>query len=120
MSRTMLNCGASGRIVFDYRCPLTWDALTPTDEPRQRDCAQCRRTVHWCSNLADASLRAAQGECIAVPAWVAEGVREAAARRRGDGRIIIGMVGVRGGSVESDLLTEAVERRDGPTDLWRR
>jgi len=60
--RQMLNCGASGRVVFAYRCPLTWGALAETDDPRQRGCQSCRRTVYWCSNLADATVLA--GWCL--------------------------------------------------------
>ncbi len=114
--RTMLNCGAGGRVVFEYRCPLTWDALTPTDEPRERNCATCRRTVHWCSNLAEAAVRAAQGECIAVPDWVADGVRAAADARGRDDRVVI--VGMPSRDREAELLTKAVEARQGPTG-WR-
>ena len=114
--RTMLNCGASGRVVFAYRCPLTWDALTPTDEPRERDCATCRRTVHWCSNLAEAAVRAGQGECIAVPAWLADGVRDLAEEQAKDRRVVV--VGMPDLDHEASLLTAVVEAHDGPSG-WR-
>ena len=74
--REILNCGAGGPVRFAFECPRRWSALTATDDPRRRHCTGCQRDVFWCHNLHEASLRAEQDECIAVPRWLAEGVRD--------------------------------------------
>jgi hypothetical protein len=82
----ILNCAASGKVAFHFVCPVGWEALEDTGDPRRRRCPSCQRDVHRCVNIVDAALRAEQGECIAVPAWLARGARDA----RGTDRLIIG------------------------------
>ncbi|MFN3196918.1 MAG: hypothetical protein ACE366_00685 [Bradymonadia bacterium] len=74
--RSMLNCGQPERLEMTFRCPLTWAQLTPTDEPRQRACHRCNRTVYLCHDIIEADLRAQQGECIAVPVRLVEAMAE--------------------------------------------
>jgi hypothetical protein len=100
--RDLLNCGGSARVEFAFRCPVGWANLTPTDNPRQRHCTQCARTVFLCVDVIEAGIRADQGECIAVPADLAEAAREEAGAPRG---IIVGM-----GKKPSDWLLRAWER----------
>ncbi len=72
----ILNCGASGRVVFDFVCPNQWDNMETTDSERKRYCLACHRDVYHCHNADEAALRIEQGECIAVPSWLAKGARE--------------------------------------------
>jgi hypothetical protein len=74
--RGILNCGASGAVVFDAPCPVGWDQMQPTGQPRRRFCAQCERNVHLCHDTQEAALRADQRECVAVPMWLVRGVRQ--------------------------------------------
>ena len=98
----ILNCGASGQVVFEVVCPVTWGEMDPTGDPRQRRCGQCQRRVYRCHDANEAGLRADQGECIAVPTWLAQGVRD-----HDDGRVVtIGMPRSR-----RELFAEIVEAR---------
>lgn len=72
----ILNCGRSGEVSFHVTCEVGWDEMEPTASPHQRLCQLCRRRVYRCFNAVDAGLRAEQGECIAVPAWLAQGARQ--------------------------------------------
>ena len=74
--RDILNCAASGTVTFSFRCPVGWDEMEPTEDPRQRHCRECQRAVYWCHDANEAGIRADQGECIAVPVWLAEGARK--------------------------------------------
>lgn len=107
--RDLLNCGGSARVEFAFRCPVGWANLTPTDNPRQRHCTQCARTVFLCVDVIEAGIRADQGECIAVPADLAEAARDEAGDSRA--RIIIGMAGK-----PSEWLLRAWERLHPFTD----
>ncbi len=80
----LLNCGDE-RVRIDFVCPMTWDTLEKTEHARQRFCASCQKRVTLCVNAQEAVLRADQNECIAVPAWFAEGTR------RDDRVLIVGM-----------------------------
>ncbi|TNE49291.1 MAG: hypothetical protein EP343_12295 [Deltaproteobacteria bacterium] len=73
--RDIINCGQNPKVNFHFECPMTWDELEETGESNQRWCKECEKRVFWCHNNVEAGLRAEQNECIAVPAWLAEGVR---------------------------------------------
>jgi uncharacterized protein (TIGR02996 family) len=64
------SCGKSGgdgwRLRFDVVCDRTWADLKPTGDTAIRDCESCRKSVHFCDNLADAREHAQAGHCIAV------------------------------------------------------
>lgn len=74
--REILNCGSPQRVSLSFECPIQWAAMEPTDDPRQRHCTSCARKVYWCHDAIEAGIRADQGECIAVPAWLVRGLRE--------------------------------------------
>lgn len=97
----ILNCAASGRVQFTYRCPMTWEQLTVTDDPRKRQCQGCHRSVFLCHDANEAGLRADQDECIAVPAWLADGARDRHARQR----IVVGQ------ATHRNLFADIVEER---------
>lgn len=89
-ARAILNCGvAPSQVDFSFECPLQWAAMEPTDDPRQRHCTSCARKVYWCHDAIEAGIRADQGECIAVPAWLVRGLQEDDESTR---RIIVGMI----------------------------
>ncbi len=71
----ILNCAASGEVDLDTRCPVGWEAMPETGCTDQRRCAACGRRVFRCVNGVDATLRIANDEVIAVPEWLAAGVR---------------------------------------------
>ncbi len=71
----LLNCAITGRVEFTFPCPVGWDRLQTTDDPRRRLCATCQRSVFRCHNPQEAALRAEQGECVAVPAWLVQAAR---------------------------------------------
>lgn len=62
--RPIRNCP----IKLSFECPKTWESLTPTNDPRVKNCAQCSRLVHLCSSLAEVERRGAIGECISYDA----------------------------------------------------
>jgi len=81
----ILNCATAGVVSFSVECPVGWDRLEATPDPRKRYCGECERPVFRCHDANEAGLRAEQGECIAVPAWLAEG-----ARRETRGVLVVG------------------------------
>ena len=48
---------------------------TQRDPRSQTQSDECSRSVFWCENAIEAGLRIEQQECIAVPAWVADGAK---------------------------------------------
>lgn len=70
--RRILNCG----VRFDFVCDRNWLDLEETADhpstPHKRFCDACKKDVYWCVNVQEAALRIEQGECIAVPAIIAE------------------------------------------------
>ena len=60
---------------WEYECPRLWEQLTPTDEPKQRFCQQCRETVFYCESLEELEVHTSQRRCVAfeVKQPVAEG-----------------------------------------------
>ena len=74
-TRELLNCGARARIELAFACPMRWGDLARTADPRKRICSRCDREVYWCEDGFEASVRADQGECVALPSWVVGGVR---------------------------------------------
>jgi hypothetical protein len=47
-------------------CPATWEALEPTDEPRFRSCARCKRAVPYCATVREAESFARMHKPAAV------------------------------------------------------
>lgn len=74
--REIINCGQVERINFHFICPMKWEELDEMDSTNLRWCQECEKRVYWCHDTLEAGIRAEQNECIAVPAWFADGVRE--------------------------------------------
>lgn len=48
-------------------CPLDWHALPPIgDDPTQRYCDQCGRSVTYCFTIDEARKQSRKGECVAI------------------------------------------------------
>jgi uncharacterized protein (TIGR02996 family) len=58
-------------VQFGFRCPRTWDALTPTAQPMVRWCGACREEVHFATTLEQAEQFTMRDRCFAVSATVA-------------------------------------------------
>lgn len=53
-------------VRFGFRCPMTWQGLTPTADPLVRHCAGCDSPVTFFDSLDQAQAAAAQGKCVAI------------------------------------------------------
>jgi hypothetical protein len=51
---------------FSFRCPQTWDRLTPTADAAIRHCSECERDVHLALTQADFRRYSEDGQCVAV------------------------------------------------------
>jgi uncharacterized protein (TIGR02996 family) len=57
-------------VRFQFRCPLQWADLQPTDASRVRFCNTCRTNVHYCTSVAEALDHARQRHCVAIDSTV--------------------------------------------------
>jgi uncharacterized protein (TIGR02996 family) len=62
--------GAKGGVEVEFKCPMRWDQLQPTDAASVRHCASCQRSVYYCATAEDAIGHAIVGDCVAVDARV--------------------------------------------------
>ena len=53
-------------VEFEFECPKRWSNLTPTDQPQERYCDTCRRSVYYCTTISAARAHAVAGHCVAV------------------------------------------------------
>jgi uncharacterized protein (TIGR02996 family) len=53
-------------VQFGFRCPRTWNALTPGANPRVRWCSACREPVHFATSAEEAFELSGQGRCVAI------------------------------------------------------
>ena len=51
--------------MFEFVCPMKWEALTATHDPTRRHCNQCQRDVHLVANEKEFENRAQTGDCVA-------------------------------------------------------
>ena len=51
---------------FTFRCPQTWDRLTPTENAGIRHCSECERDVHLALTEEDFRQYGEEGKCVAV------------------------------------------------------
>lgn len=51
--------------LFKYRCPVRWETLNQTDNPKVRFCGKCREEVHLCHSESELSQHAEMGHCAA-------------------------------------------------------
>lgn len=51
--------------MFEFVCPMRWQALRPTDDPRKRHCVNCKRDVHLVANEQEFENRSQRGDCVA-------------------------------------------------------
>lgn len=72
----LLNCGMGrehrARIRFAFKCPRSWEELTPTRDAGVRHCSGCGEDVHRVETVVAAEELARQRKCIAVPPDLAE------------------------------------------------
>jgi len=59
----LANCRGRG---WRFNCPLSWDQLSPTDEPDIRICHTCKSPVFFCHSLEEANQFASSGQCVAI------------------------------------------------------
>jgi uncharacterized protein (TIGR02996 family) len=53
-------------VEFEFECPKRWSNLIPTDQPQERFCDTCRRSVYYCATISAARAHAVAGHCVAV------------------------------------------------------
>ena len=58
---------------FAFECPRIWETLTPTADPKVRHCADCQQRVYFEDSPAAVESRALAGQCVAIPASMADG-----------------------------------------------
>lgn len=68
----LANCRAAG---WRFVCPLTWDQLSPTDEPDIRICHTCKSPVFYCNTAEEARQYAGAGQCVALSSRLPAPVR---------------------------------------------
>lgn len=73
----LFNCGLPTDVEpgqrFAFECSRMWETLAPTDDPKVRHCADCQQSVHFEDSLAAVEYRALAGQCVAIPASLADG-----------------------------------------------
>ena len=52
--------------TLSYRCPMLWDDLLATDNPKIRECIECGRSVHLVESEAEFDEQINKGQCIAA------------------------------------------------------
>jgi uncharacterized protein (TIGR02996 family) len=52
--------------LFAFRCPKKWENLTATDDPTERYCDGCHKTVRYCHDIETAREHARRGRCVAL------------------------------------------------------
>eukprot|EP00930_Biecheleria_cincta_P027431 TRINITY_DN19278_c0_g1_i1.p1 TRINITY_DN19278_c0_g1~~TRINITY_DN19278_c0_g1_i1.p1 ORF type:complete len:358 (-),score=86.35 TRINITY_DN19278_c0_g1_i1:178-1251(-) len=55
------NCDSA----WEYKCPKTWESLTPTERSTERFCQTCKETVYFCRTEAELEERTKQRRCVA-------------------------------------------------------
>lgn len=50
---------------MEFNCPKQWDELTPTENPKVRDCADCGKPVHFIDSQTKLNMAALHGHCVA-------------------------------------------------------
>jgi uncharacterized protein (TIGR02996 family) len=49
-----------------FACPMKWEQLQETSDPRTRACGACRKEVRYCDTIGEARSVALSGGCVAV------------------------------------------------------
>ena len=49
---------------FVFICDKKWEELTPTDDPKVKDCDQCGKTVTFCEDFKELTKCAKQQKCV--------------------------------------------------------
>lgn len=52
--------------VWKIKCPLSYDELQSTNDPRYRFCNVCEKKVYKCNNMNEAIEHAQKEHCIAL------------------------------------------------------
>ena len=85
--RERFNCGLPSGVEpsqrFAFECPRIWETLTPTADPKVRHCDDCQRRVYFEDSPATVESRAMAGQCVAIPAPMADGKFQSLTRAMG-------------------------------------
>jgi uncharacterized protein (TIGR02996 family) len=54
------------QLRWSFTCPMKWEQLRETDDPRTRVCGACRKEVRYCDRIDEAQAVAERGGCVAV------------------------------------------------------
>jgi uncharacterized protein (TIGR02996 family) len=64
------------QLRWSFVCPMKWEQLAETDDPRTRVCGACRKEVRYCDRIDEAQAVVVRGGCVAVdlrvPRWPAD------------------------------------------------
>lgn len=61
-------CAGEARslVPLSFACPVRWERMARTDDPRVRVCGACVERVHWVETVEEYRTHAAAGDCVAV------------------------------------------------------
>lgn len=72
----LFNCGEQPGtdpvVRFAYECPQMWETLEPTEDAQVRHCPDCKEAVYLEQTVEGVEARARAGQCVAVPAQIAQ------------------------------------------------
>jgi uncharacterized protein (TIGR02996 family) len=54
------------QLRWSFVCPMKWEQLQETADPRTRVCSACRKEVRYCDRIDEAQAVAGRGGCVAV------------------------------------------------------
>jgi len=63
------NCDSA----WEFKCPKTWESLSPTDKASERFCETCRETVYFCGTQEELEEHTKHRRCVAFDAGPASG-----------------------------------------------
>lgn len=70
LDRALLRAGREEQVQeryrFKFRCPRRFEDLAFSNDPAQRSCDRCQRSVHFVRTPEELRERTTQGECVAI------------------------------------------------------
>lgn len=67
MPSKVWRCALKFDDLFEKKCPLKWESLAETSNPKVRQCGVCNRDVHQCDTPDEFIESTKEGLCIAIP-----------------------------------------------------